>query len=119
MDHEIPAKYLTTLTNKKDNETDHWVHARSDLIRAVPDCDTNGLPLVLITTARKNFKNREIIRLYNEALETKAVVRFLIGHMGEKEDLNSTQKVNAEVTMFNDFIIGGYTDTYDNLNIKV
>ena len=119
MNHEIPAKYLTTLTSKLANETDHWVHARSDLIRAVPDCDTNGLPLVLITTARTNFKNREIIRLYNKALETKASFRFLIGHMGENEDLNSTQQVNAEVTMYNDFIIGGYTDTYENLNLKV
>ena len=119
MDHFIPDQYYRNVSDKPDNVTDLFLNARNDLIRGVPDCNTNREPLVLITTARANFKSREATRIYHQALGTNATVMFLIGHTHTGEDVNVTDKVNAEIAMFNDFVIGGYDDTYDNLNMKV
>ena len=119
MDHSIPDQYNRNVTNKPDNLTDQYASARQDLIRGVPDCGTASLPLVLVTTARANFKSREATRVYHEAVGTNATFMFLIGHMRRGEDVDVTDKVNAEIALFNDFVIGGYEDTYDNLNMKV
>ena len=42
-----------------------------------------------------------------------------MGHVGENELENVTAAFNAEHEKFNDFIIGGYTDVYENLALKV
>ena len=75
--------------------------------------------LFLVTTARDHFQHRDIIRIYHKAKETNTAVRFLIGYRGLHEAEDVTQKLSTEIGNFNDFVIGGYEDKYENLNIKV
>ena len=118
MDHELPKKYLRSLADKPANQTDLYALARTDLIRTVPEC-IGPSPLVLITSARTNFRKRQAHRIYFEAMDIGATVRYLIGHSSPKEAKNDTIQLDAEIAMHNDFIIGGYEDTYQNLPMKV
>ena len=92
-----------------------------------PKCQTSFLH-ILITSATHDFAQRDIIRqtwcskqqLINSFLphDRNSLMQctFLIG---QSTNTTTMQHINQEIKQFGDILLGGYSDTYRNLTLKV
>ena len=67
MKHEIPPIYMKNIESPAD-KNDKYKTVRTDLIRDVPECPSSSPVLALITTSRNHFDERNLFRLYREAI---------------------------------------------------
>ena len=110
MRRSLPLEYMSN--SESSNLPD-------SIIIQKPACPGNERSkLITFISTRKNFENRKLFRIYHKAMGNIIPVMFLIGQKSENEDFITTNRIQMEIEKYSDFIIGNYTDLYNNLNLK-
>ena len=106
MSYNLPARYL-------EEREEPW----QTEMTTVPACNTTGI-LAIVKTARANFINRILIRMYYKWTTTPVLLRFVIGTGNTLEKPEIAQNITSEVEEYNDIVVGNFIDQYDNLPLK-
>ena len=99
-----------SLVGAVDDQRKVWNKNRASLLHA-PQCPNDSETLTLIKTSPKNFKLRQLARRIAE-VQNSGTILFLIGrHEGDS-------RLEGEIEKYDDFIIGDFIDSYNNLTLK-